>query len=79
MSDSAETLVEILKDAILINAAVATELVQLVENSSMQLHGDVPESCLTEHRRIKEMVIKIAEKWNKDCAIIRNHNLKHNE
>ena len=77
MSDNAETLIEILKDAILINAVIATELIQLVENSSARLRGDVPESCVTEHRRLKEKIVKIAEKWNDDCKIIRGHNLKH--
>jgi len=77
MNDHLEKLAELLKDSIFINTVIATELIQLVENSSRQLRGDVPESCVAEHRRLKARVIKIAEKWNKDCDIIRKHNLEH--
>jgi len=77
ISDDAATLAELLKDLILINSVIATELVQLVENSSRQLRGDLPESCATEHGSLKEMIVRTAEKWSKECEIIRNHNLKH--
>ena len=77
MNDHLEKLAELLKDSIFINTVIATELIQLVENSSRQIRGDVPESCVAEHRRLKARVIKIAEKWNKDCDIIRKHNLEH--
>ena len=77
MDDHSERLAKMLEDSIFINAVIATELIQLVENSSRQIRGNVPESCVAEHRRLKARVIKIAEKWNKDCDILRKHNLEH--
>ncbi len=70
-------LAELLKDLIKINAVIATEMIQLVENSSRQIRGAVPETCLTQHAKLKQEVVQIAEKWERDCDVLRNHNLKH--
>jgi hypothetical protein len=77
MQTNQQFLDEILKDLIKINAVIATELIQLVENSSRQLRGAIPESCKVEHRQLRREVIEIAEKHNKSCTILREHNLKH--
>jgi uncharacterized protein YcsI (UPF0317 family) len=70
-------LASLLKDMIKINAVIATELIQLVENSSRQIRGDIPESCKVQHGALKKEVVEIAEKWHPDCEIIRKHNLDH--
>jgi hypothetical protein len=77
MTDNSETLAELLKDSIFINAVIATELIQLVENSSRQIRGNIPESCVAEHRQLKERIVRIAEKWNAQSDIIRKHSLNH--
>jgi uncharacterized protein YcsI (UPF0317 family) len=72
-----DQLAELLKDLVKINAVIATEMIQLVENSSRQIRGAVPETCLTQHAKLKQEVVEIAEKWERDCDMLRNHNLKH--
>ena len=72
-----DQLAELLKDLIKINAVIATEMIQLVENSSRQIRGAVPETCLTQHAKLKQEVVEIAEKWERDCDMLRNHNLQH--
>ena len=75
--ENKDQLAELLKDLIKINAVIATEMIQLVENSSRQIRGAVPETCLTQHAKLKQEVVEIAEKWERDCDMLRNHNLKH--
>ena len=70
-------LAELLKDLIKINAVIATEMIQLVENSSRQIRGQVPESCLTQHAQLRQEVVQIVEKWRQDCEMLRRHNLAH--
>ena len=70
-------LAELLKDLIKINAVVATEMIQLVENSSRQIRGAVPEACLSQHAKLKQEVVEIVEKWQLDGEMLRNHNLSH--
>ncbi len=67
----------LLKDMIKINAVIATELIQLVENSSRQIRGDIPESCKVQHGVLKKEIVEIAEKWHPNCDMIRKHNLDH--
>jgi uncharacterized protein YcsI (UPF0317 family) len=68
---------EILKDMVKLNAIIATELIQLVENSSQQLRGAIPDSCKHQHGELRQQIVEIAEKWNDNCAMLRQHNLKH--
>jgi hypothetical protein len=77
MDENQSGLLEILKDLVKINSIIATELIQLVENSSSQLRGDIPDSCIGQHRELRKDIIRIAEKWNTDCEVLRDHNLKH--
>jgi len=67
----------LLKDMIKINAVIATELIQLVENSSRQIRGDIPVSCKVQHGMLKKEIVEIAEKWHPNCDTIRKHNLNH--
>jgi len=41
MSENQADIFEILKDLVKINSIIATELIQLVENSSSQLRGEI--------------------------------------
>ena len=76
MQDDSE-LKELMRDMIKINAVIATELIQLVENSSQQLRGKIPEACKVQHGALKKEVVEIAEKWHRDCGTLAMHNLKH--
>jgi len=68
---------EILKDMVKLNSIIATELIQLVENSSRQLRGDIPDNCKIQHGELRKQVVEIAEKWNSNCGMLRKHNLAH--
>ena len=72
-----KTLTGLLKDLIRINVIVATELIQLVENSSETLRGKVPESCRAEHRALKRELIETAEKHGIPMDRVKSHNLAH--
>jgi hypothetical protein len=77
MSENQAEILEIMKDLVKINSIIATELIQLVENSSSQLRGEIPDSCKIQHLELREDIINIAEKWNAGCEVLREHNLKH--
>jgi len=77
MTQKDTEMVSLLKDLIKVNAIIATELIQLVENSSKQLRGDIPKACKVQHGRLKKEVVEIAEKWHPNCEMIRKHNLDH--
>ena len=57
MVNGEQEMVELLKDLIKINAIIATEMIQLVENSSKQLRGDIPESCTIQHGELRKEVV----------------------
>ena len=67
---------EMLRDMIKINAVIATEMIQLVENSSKQLRGEIPETCKVQHGALKKEVVEIAEKWHRG-GVLREHNVDH--
>jgi hypothetical protein len=77
MKDIQQEQLDILKDMVKLNAIIATELIQLVENSSQQLRGAIPDSCKSQHGELRKQVVEIAEKWNDNCATLRQHNLNH--
>ena len=77
MHDNQSELFTLLTDLIKMNAIIGTELIQLVENSSRQIHGEIPESCKVQHTALKKEMIEIAEKWNPDCNLLKVHNLEH--
>jgi hypothetical protein len=76
MKQTNSELKEMLRDMIKINAVIATELIQLVENSSQQLRGAIPDSCKVQHGALKKEVVEIAEKWHRG-GVLREHNLGH--
>ncbi|MBU1397873.1 MAG: hypothetical protein KKE00_09200 [Proteobacteria bacterium] len=77
MDNNHPELLDILKDILKINSIIATELIQLVENSSAQIRGEIPDSCKTQHLELRKDIVRIAEKWNEGCEVLRSHNLKH--
>ncbi|MFC1857345.1 hypothetical protein ACFL9U_04935 [Thermodesulfobacteriota bacterium] len=77
MNEHQEQVLELLKDLLKINAIIATELIQVVENSSQQIRGEIPDSCKIQHLELKRQLVQIAEKWHKDCGMLRAHNLNH--
>ncbi|RPJ13704.1 MAG: hypothetical protein EHM30_11255 [Desulfobacteraceae bacterium] len=77
MDENQLEILDILKDLLKINSIIATELIQLVENSSAQLRGQIPDSCRTDHLDLRKDIVRIAEKWNKGCEVLRSHNIKH--
>jgi hypothetical protein len=78
MGKNQADILEIMKDIVKINSIIATELIQLVENSSSQLRGEIPDSCISQHFELRKDIINIAEKWNDNCDTLKKHNLKHN-
>ncbi|HUH79298.1 MAG TPA: hypothetical protein VLY83_05315 [Methanoregula sp.] len=59
-----ETTREMFADLLWLNAVIATELIQLTENSSAILRrSPPPESCLREHKELRKTALAIAEKY----------------
>ncbi|MBW1821517.1 MAG: hypothetical protein JRI92_07095 [Deltaproteobacteria bacterium] len=54
MSENQADILEIMKDLVKINSIIATELIQLVENSSSQLRGEIPDSCKVQHLELRK-------------------------
>ncbi|MCX6697531.1 MAG: hypothetical protein NTV84_08235 [Methanoregula sp.] len=64
---------EMLADLIWLNALIATELIQVTENTSAILRkSPPPESCLIEHNALRATALRIAEKYRKDPALARH-------
>jgi hypothetical protein len=55
---------EMLADLIWLNALIATELIQITENSSSIIRkSPPPESCLAEHHALRETALSMAERY----------------
>ena len=55
---------EMLADLIWLNAVIATELIQITENSSAILRKTAPPaSCLAEHHALRATALSMAEKY----------------
>lgn len=68
---------EMLADLIWLNAVIATELIQITENSSQILRkSPPPESCLVEHNDLRKTALAMAEKYRPGTMLGR-HILKH--
>ncbi|MGA2161683.1 MAG: hypothetical protein ABSG28_05735 [Methanoregula sp.] len=66
-----------LADLIWLDALIATELIQVTENTSAILRkSPPPESCLMDHQALRAIALTIAEKYHKDTALAR-HLSKH--
>jgi len=68
---------EMLADIIWLNAVIATELIQITENTSAILRkSPPPESCLAEHHELKKTALHMAEKY-RPATVLAQHLLKH--
>ncbi|MDD1695786.1 MAG: hypothetical protein LUQ54_02700 [Methanoregula sp.] len=68
---------EMLADLIWLNALVATELIQVTENTSAILRKAAPpESCVKEHNALRETALLMAEKY-RPGTILAQHLGKH--
>lgn len=77
MKEDAAVQTEILRDLVKLNAIIATELIQLVENTSRQLRGEIPDTCRVQHGELRHQVVAIAERWSENCEMLRIHNTQH--
>jgi hypothetical protein len=68
---------EMLADLIWLNALIATELIQVTENSSAILRkSPPPESCLMEHQALRKTALFMAEKY-RPGTMLTQHLTKH--
>jgi len=64
---------EMLADLLWLNAVIATELIQITENTSAILRkSPPPESCLVEHHALRETALSIAEKYRPGTMLARH-------
>ena len=75
----------ILQDLVYINSIIATELINLTENTAAMRHGEdflKNSSCIPQHNDLKEKIIDIVKKYKsnpKDHTSLEKHVLKHLE
>jgi hypothetical protein len=68
---------EMLADLIWLNALIATELIQVTENTSAILRkSPPPKSCLLEHAELRKTALSMAEKYRKGTMLAQHLN-KH--
>ncbi|KKM64028.1 hypothetical protein LCGC14_1505470 [marine sediment metagenome] len=74
-----------LADLIYINGIIATELINVTENTATIRRGEEflnKTSCPTEHHELNKKVIEILKKYQRkpeDTSVLANHVLKHLE
>lgn len=72
-----EEIAGMLRDLLWLNAFIATELVQVTENtSSMLRNAPPPAACLADHEKLRETALQIAEKYRPGTAL-RSHITGH--
>lgn len=59
---------EVLSDIAYLLSLQATEVIQITENTSSMLRGEVPSSCKSAHFNLREHAAQIAVKWNSERA-----------
>jgi hypothetical protein len=64
---------QMLADLLWLNAVIATELIQITENTSSILRKAAPpESCLLDHAELRATALAIAEKYRNGTALARH-------
>ena len=59
-----------LRDLIWLNALIATELIQVTENTSAILRKSAPpETCIREHQQLQKVALEIAERYRPDTGL----------
>lgn len=72
-----QELVSLLRDMVWLEAVIATELIQITENTSAILRkAPPPETCLAEHQALREEALRIAERCRPGTAL-RTHICGH--
>jgi hypothetical protein len=70
---------ELLRDLVWLNAVIATELIQITENSSAILRkSPPPDSCLRDHQSLRETALLIAERCRPGTAL-KEHLTNHQQ
>ena len=59
---SDEELLEAVRDLIWLNGVIATELIQITENTSAALRGAVPPGCIEAHGKLRNRALEILAK-----------------
>ena len=68
---------EMLADLIWLNALIATELIQVTENTSVILRkSPPPESCIKDHNALRETALIMADKY-RPGTMLAHHLGKH--
>ena len=68
---------EMLADLVWLNAVIATELIQITENTSAILrNAPPPAACLAEHHELRKTALRMAEKY-RPATVLGKHLLKH--
>jgi hypothetical protein len=66
---------EMLADLIWLDALIATELIQVTENTSAILRkSPPPESCLAEHQALRSTALAMAEKYRPGTMLAQHLN-----
>ena len=64
---------QMLADLIWLNAVIATELIQVTENTSAILRKSTPPaSCLRDHNDLRATALAIAQKYRPSAALARH-------
>lgn len=64
---------EMLADLIWLNSVIATELIQITENSSAILRkSPPPDSCRAEHQALRSTALAMAEKYRPGTMLARH-------
>ncbi len=72
-----DELQDMLRDLVWLNAVIATELIQITENTSSILRKEPPPpSCLEEHRALRAVALKIADRY-RPGTMLRQHLERH--
>jgi hypothetical protein len=68
---------QMLRDLVWLHALIATELIQVTENTSALLrNGFIPDSCIAEHNALRNIALLIAERC-RPGEELRQHIIKH--
>ncbi len=68
---------DMLRDLLWLNAVMATEIIQMTENTSALLRrSSPPMKCLEEHQALRTVALAIAEKYRKEDSL-RTHLTGH--
>ncbi len=64
---------EMLADLVWLNALIATELIQVTENTSSILRkSPPPEGCMREHAALRATVLQMAEKYRPGTMLVQH-------